>query len=40
MHDFRCTNAVDMFYPELAKSMKHFKETEEGPSASKKHAPK
>ncbi len=30
MHDFRCTSAVDMFYPELAKSVRHFKETEGG----------
>lgn len=30
MHDFRCTSAVDMFYPELAKPVRHFKETEEG----------
>ena len=28
MHDFRCTSAVDMFYPELAKPVRHFKETE------------
>jgi len=32
MHDFRCTNAVDMFYPELAKPVRHFKETEGGRS--------
>lgn len=30
MHDFRCTNAVDMFYQELAESVRHFKETEGG----------
>ncbi len=30
MHDFRCTSAVDMFYPELAKPVRHFKETEGG----------
>ncbi len=30
MHDFRCTSAVDMFYQELAKSVKYFKETEGG----------
>lgn len=30
MHDFRCINSVDMFYPELAKQMKYFKETEGG----------
>ena len=30
MHDFRCTSAVDMFYQELAKSVRHFKETEGG----------
>lgn len=30
MHDFRCTSAVDMFYRELAKSVRHFKETEGG----------
>lgn len=27
---FRCTSAVDMFYPELAKPVRHFKETEGG----------
>jgi len=32
MHDFRCTSAVDMFYPELAKPVRHFKETEGGRS--------
>lgn len=30
MHDFRCTDADDMFYTELAKHVKHFKETEGG----------
>lgn len=30
MHDFRCTNSVDMFYPLLAKQVKYFKETEGG----------
>ena len=30
MHDFRCTSASDMFYPELAKSVRYFKETEGG----------
>ena len=30
MHDFRCTDADDMFYAELAKHVKHFKETEGG----------
>lgn len=30
MHDFRCTDAVDMFYQEIAKSVAHFKETEGG----------
>lgn len=30
MHDFRCTSAVDMFYQELAKPVRHFKETEGG----------
>jgi len=32
MHDFRCTSAVDMFYDELAKSVRFFKETEGGQS--------
>ncbi len=32
IHDFRCTSAVDMFYQELAKSVRHFKETEGGRS--------
>ena len=30
MHDFRCTNAVDMFYPVLADQVRYFKETEGG----------
>ena len=30
MHDFRCTNSVDMFYPILASQVKYFKETEGG----------
>lgn len=30
MHDFRCIDADDMFYSELAKHVKHFKETEGG----------
>ena len=30
MHDFRCTNAVDMFYPVLASQVRYFKETEGG----------
>lgn len=30
MHDFRCTSAADMFYQELAESVRHFKETERG----------
>lgn len=30
MHDFRCTDSDDMFYAELAKHVKHFKETEGG----------
>lgn len=32
MHDFRCTSAVDMFFQELAKPVRHFKETEGGRS--------
>lgn len=32
MHDFRCTNAADMFYQELEKSVRYFKETEGGQS--------
>lgn len=30
MHDFFCTNASDMHYPQLQKRVKYFKETEEG----------
>lgn len=30
MHDFRCTDARDMFYEALKKPVKHFKETEGG----------
>ena len=30
MHDFRCENAEDMFYQPLAKSVRHFKETQGG----------
>lgn len=30
MHDFRCTNSVDMFYSLLAKQVRYFKETEGG----------
>lgn len=30
MHDFQCTKADDMVYQELAKSVRHFKETEGG----------
>lgn len=30
MHDFRCTNASDMHYSELAEKVKYFKETEGG----------
>ena len=30
MHDFRCLSSVDMFYPELAKQVRYFKETEGG----------
>lgn len=30
MHDFRCLNSVDMFYPVLARQVKYFKETEGG----------
>ena len=30
MHDFRCLNSVDMFYPVLAKQVNFFKETEGG----------
>lgn len=32
MRDFRCTSAVDMFYQEFAKPVKHFKVTEGGRS--------
>lgn len=32
MQDFRCTSAMDMFYSELAKQVKHFKEMEGGRS--------
>jgi hypothetical protein len=32
MHDFRCTSAADMLCPELAESVRHFKETEGGRS--------
>lgn len=30
MHDFRCLNSADMFYPILAKQVNYFKETEGG----------
>ena len=30
MHDFRCTNSVDMFYKVLADQVRYFKETEGG----------
>ncbi len=30
MHDFRCINSVDMFYPVLAEQVKFFKETKGG----------
>ena len=30
MHDFRCLNSADMFYPILASQVKYFKETEGG----------
>lgn len=30
MHDFRCVNSVDMFYPVLAKQVQYFKESEGG----------
>ena len=33
MHDFSCTKADDMYYPELAKRVRYFKETEEGEHA-------
>ena len=28
MHDFRCRSSVDMFYPQLAKQVRYFRETE------------
>ena len=33
MHDFRCTQAKDMYYSELAKKVRYFKETEGGNAA-------
>lgn len=30
MHDFQCTEAKDMFYPELAETVRFYKETEGG----------
>ena len=30
MHDFGCKKSEDIYYPELAKGVKHFKEEEEG----------
>lgn len=33
MHDFRCTNAADMYYSVLADKVHHFKETEGGRAA-------
>ena len=30
MEDFHCTNSIDMYYNELKRSMKYFKETKEG----------
>ena len=33
MHDFSCTKADNMYYPELAKRVRFFKETEEGERA-------
>ncbi|MCC8097561.1 MAG: PD-(D/E)XK nuclease family transposase, partial [Eubacterium sp.] len=30
IHDIKCTSANDMYYPELAKRVRHFKETEGG----------
>lgn len=30
MHDFRCTNAIDMYFDVLKKGMRHYKETEGG----------
>ena len=32
MHDFRCTNSIDMYYDVLKEGMHHFKETEGGRS--------
>lgn len=33
MHDFRCKSSGDIYYPELAKGVKHFKEEEGGRKA-------
>ncbi|MEE3496508.1 MAG: PD-(D/E)XK nuclease family transposase [Butyrivibrio sp.] len=33
MHDFKCTNPDDMFFKELAKRPRYFKETDEGVKA-------
>ena len=33
MHDFGCRKSKDMYYPELAKGVKHFKEEEGGRKA-------
>ena len=33
MHDFGCKNSKDIYYPELAKGVKHFKEEEGGRKA-------
>ena len=33
MHDFGCKNSRDIYYPELAKGVKHFKEEEGGRKA-------
>ena len=33
MHDFGCKEAKDIYYPELAKGVKHFKEEEGGRKA-------
>ena len=30
MEDFHCTNSEDMYYNELKRSMRYFKETKEG----------
>lgn len=30
MHDFRCTNSIDMFYQELREPVHYYKETEGG----------